>query len=458
MTQTRSPQPELFRVRALTEADLLQIVEAAGGRKAHPDADRRMARGADFVLGEAIIELKALDDEGLSKPERQNRLAALFQSVYPERPVVVLDRDSLPASGQRIYDRIIETPVKAAVASARKQLAQSRTEISEATVSILLVVNNGNTALDHDSLVSLVTHRVRQDTDAIDGIVVAGCYHYSDGFDSYFLWPMDYVPINLNARFASFPIFRKAWNEFANRFMTDLIRGKLAENPAKYAVIDTAFDVDDVTYVKPAPPMGKDSDFYVHGRPRHNSSGIERCPPVVLVFPGLNRDEWRAVHRAVKGDPGPLSSFESWQTHRNEAMQDSVALQPLVTVPVRASDWLTWCRDKELSPTLDALRRYAHRQFEDRVRPILDGAREQRSIVPSLYVLCITEEIGQDKANDVSHIAVVREGLDGQRQIRPLAENLRIFHEHALALGAAYADEHGIDSVLWNKDLRYAWV
>lgn len=458
MAQSRAIQPELFRVRTLTEEDLLQVVETAGGRRAHPDADRRKAQGADFVLGDAIIELKALDDEGLSKPERQNKLAALFQPIYPERPVIVLDRDRLPPSAQRSYDRIIETPVKAAVASARKQLAQSRAEIPDATVSILFIINNGNTALDHDSLVNLVAHRVRQDTDAIDGIVVAGCYYYSDGFDSCFLWPIDYIPINLKAAFTSFPIFREAWNEFAEQFMTDLVRGKLVENPAKYAVIDTAFDVDDTTFVKPAPPMGKDSDFYVHGRPRHNSSGIEICPPAALVFPGLNRDEWQAVHRVVKGDPEHLASFESWQTHRNEAIQDSVTLQPVVTMPVTASDWLIWCKENGQPPTLDALRRYAHKRFEDRVRPILDGARERRSIVPSLYVLCITEEIGQDKANDVSHIAIVREGLNGQRQIRPLAENLRIFHEHAVALAAAYAVEHGIESVLWNKDLRYAWV
>src|SRR3954447_892378 len=49
-----------------------------GGVRAHPDADRREKKGADYRLGSALIELKALDDEGFVKPERQHKLAALF--------------------------------------------------------------------------------------------------------------------------------------------------------------------------------------------------------------------------------------------------------------------------------------------------------------------------------------------------------------------------------------------
>lgn len=448
---------ELFRVRTLTEEDVLEVIQAAGGRKAHPDADRRDARSADFVLGEALIELKALDDEGFSKPERQRKLAELFKSGNPDKPVIVLDRSSLARAPKRSYDRIVEGPIKTAVASARKQLAQSRAEITQTTVSILLVINNGYAALDHDRLVELVAHRVRQDTSAIDGVVVAGCYYYSDGFDSCFLWPVDYVPINLNAPFTSFPHFREAWNRFADAFMTDLVRGSLRDNPAKYAVIDTVFDVDGTTFVKPAPPMGKRSDFYVRGRPRRDSSGLEVCPPVALVFPGLTRPEWHAVRENVEGVIGPLVSFEEWQAHREEAITESAVLQPLVTMSVTASGWLQWCDEMGLPSSLDSLRQYAHRLFEKQVHTILEGAREQQALVPSAYVLSVTEEIGQDRANDVSHLAIVREGPD-EADIRPIAENLRIFHEHAVALAAAYAVEHGIGHVRWKKDLKYAWI
>ena len=61
---------QAFPIRALTEADIDGIIEAAGGVRAHPDQDRREEVGADYVLGGTVIELKLLDEEGFDKPER----------------------------------------------------------------------------------------------------------------------------------------------------------------------------------------------------------------------------------------------------------------------------------------------------------------------------------------------------------------------------------------------------
>lgn len=72
-----------FRLRPISESDIDQVVEDARGKRAHPDADRREQIGADYVLGNCVIELKALDDEGLAKPERQAKLAALFRPLTP---------------------------------------------------------------------------------------------------------------------------------------------------------------------------------------------------------------------------------------------------------------------------------------------------------------------------------------------------------------------------------------
>ena len=58
------------RIHPLTEEVFDDIIEAAGGYRAHPDHDRRPKRGADYILGGAVIELKILKDEGLAKPER----------------------------------------------------------------------------------------------------------------------------------------------------------------------------------------------------------------------------------------------------------------------------------------------------------------------------------------------------------------------------------------------------
>ena len=291
-----------FRVRPLTEKDLDTVLAAAGGTRAHPDADRRKQPGADYRLGEALIELKGLDDEGLGKPERQEKLAALFSEYAAHRPVVVLDRTQLPPESKIRYDRIIEGPIKTAIAKARKQLKQSRAEFPEATCTVLFVVNTGYTALNHNELTRLVAHRVRNDTDEIDAVVVAGCYYHGDGVDAYALWPIEYVPIKLERPFTSFEKLREAWNGFADQFMTKLIRGEFGEDAPKGPVVDIDFDVGGITYVKPAPPIGSPSNFFGARRPRGDSTGLVTCPPVAITFPDLSRHNWALFRAALPHD------------------------------------------------------------------------------------------------------------------------------------------------------------
>jgi hypothetical protein len=47
-----------FRMRPIAEEEIEELVVQAGGRRAHPDADSRSKQGADFVLGDSVIELK----------------------------------------------------------------------------------------------------------------------------------------------------------------------------------------------------------------------------------------------------------------------------------------------------------------------------------------------------------------------------------------------------------------
>jgi hypothetical protein len=215
---------ETIRIRPTTESDFDSIIAAAGGKRAHIDADRRKLPGADYLLNEAVLELKLLDEEGLSKSTRQAKLATLFRNDEVNRPVIVLDRNRLSTRAQQEYDRILEGPIKTAIQKAKEQLKRSRAENPAETCSILVVINNGYTALDHDALKLLVARRVRQDTSAIDGIVVAGCYFYGDGFDYCLLPPFEYIPIKLANPFSSFDQLQKAWNEWAERFATAMFK------------------------------------------------------------------------------------------------------------------------------------------------------------------------------------------------------------------------------------------
>lgn len=453
--------PEQLFIRPLSEVDIDGVIELAGGKRAHPDADRRVAIGADYLLGEAVIELKALDDEGLAKPERQAKLSNLFRSHNSERPVVVLDRNALPHDARREYDRILEGPIKTAIGSAKQQLKQSRAEHPSTNVSVLFIINNGYTALDHEALKKLAANRARNDTRAIDGIVVAGCYFHSDTFDSFFLWPIDYIPINLQRPFSSYEKLRHAWQNYAERFMTEVVCGRIDfDKIRKGPVVDTQFDIDGITYVKPAPRIGNDSEFFVRGRPRKNSTGITHCPPVAMIFPDLSLSEWTKFRAAFPDEGLLLHSYDEWQNERAVALTTGMPLMPIVPLAITFRDWLKWRQDQRISKDLFSLMTYTNACFEQRVRSIMLAARDRAtsSIAPSRYVLVVTEEIGQDRANDVSHIAVVREAPNDGAAIRELVANARIFHEHALALASAYALAESLECVFWAKDQRYAWT
>jgi hypothetical protein len=449
---------QAFPIPALTEADFDPIIKEIGGFRARPDATRSETLNADYVLGETVIELKMLDEEGFDKPGRQFRLAELFRASQADRPVVVLDPDLLDELGRRKYRTIAAEPVKRLIPHAKAQLAQTRIEFPETSASILWIFNNGYTALDHETLEALVANRVRQDTSSIDGVIVSGCYYHSDGFDSVFLWPCTYVPIRLGHSFPEFERLREKFQELANSYMTQIL--KRADPKAnKFEVRDLVFDVDGIRYVRPAPVMGGPSDFFVRGRSRANSSGIETCPPVALVVPGLTRAGHAVIARAIGEPGGALGNWPAWQRHVAGAREAATTTKPLLTMQIDAQEFLDGCAADGQTPSIERLNRVAHEAFEDRIRSVLASACERAGggVVLSAYVLAVTQEIGQDQANDVSDIALVREHPNGEPSIRPLAENLRIFHEHEVALAAAYAVREGVDVVQWNRNRRNGW-
>lgn len=456
-----STQIDTFRIQPLTEVDVDSLIRSAGGQRLHADESVRELVCADYRLGESILELKLLEEEALQKPQRQAKIAGIFQEHNQGRPVIVLDTQSLPEDARRRYFRVIEGPIKTAIAKAKRQLRQSGKESSDASCSVLLVINNGYSSLDHEALVRLVAHRVRQDTAAIDSVVVAGCYFYSDEIDSYYMWPIEHVPINLGSPFHSYPALKRAWDELADVFMTSMKkpRAAIAER-AKSPIVDIQIDYEGVTYVKPSPPMGQASDYYSGDRPRSNSSGVAHCPPVARTVPNVSMGEWDKIRQTVSNVGWCHVDYANWQAScaTDTAAEDQ--LKPLVRVPVLYDEWLKWCKHRQQQPDIQTIGMYANATFDAQVRRIVAEAREIRpsSVMPLRYVLVRTELIGKDCANDVSNIYAVSEWPGMSPRIRTLVRHARIFFEHALVLGGAFAIQQGIDTVLWERDRTYAWV
>lgn len=443
-----------FQIRHLTEDEIEAVVLSAGGQRAHPDADKRSLRGADFVLGSSVIELKILEDEGLDKPERQRKLAKFFREKFPSRPTIVLDRGILDLQGQRSYDRIVEGPIKTAVSSAKQQLQQSKKEL-KSTGTVLWVINNGYSSLSHDAVLKLVVKRTRNDTSDIDVVIVSGAYFFSDTFDSFFLWPIDCVPINLDKPFEHFDALKEAWDAFAMERMNALMRDSITAKDTKGPVVDLSFCLDGVTYVMPTPPIGSASDFFANGRPRINSTGITISPKVATVFAGLNLNEWRNFNKRHPNAVSP--SYADWSAMEDEA-RASCDLKPFATPPVKHADWFEWARKQPKGKSL-SVHQYANDLFQKKIMAIIEGARErtQDSVLPTRYMLLITEEIGQDLAFDVSRLAEVYTGADDDEYVKEVWADKSMFFHQALVVAAAEGASRDIEYVFWNKDKTYVW-
>lgn len=446
-------------IRPLTESDIDEIVINAGGARAHPDADRRGNVGADYVLGDAVIELKTFDEDALSKPEHQARIATLFKKFQPDRPVVVIDPRLLPQLARREYASILERPVRTAVAKAREQLKQSRSELTDASLTVLLFINNGYLALSQEELLEYAERRARNQSSEIDGVAVGGCYFHSDGFDTVALWPLEYRRLRGDTPFLQFDALREAWSNFSNKHMTEFVRGVHGPDAAKRPDADITFNVDEITYVKPAKPFGSPSKFFVSGRPRANTPDYSALPSVAQTIPTMTRTEHRRIGAALCHEP-LLASFETWSRHVEEAKAESSALMPTVPIEVTRGAWEAWSKRNSGELELTNLRRFANARFNQAAANILRASSEMSEKIapPGRYIAVGTEIIGQDAANDLSHISIVTHGKNGSRSVRALVSNARVPHEHALSLASAYAVLHGVQAVFWQKDLRFAWT
>ena len=127
----------------------------------------------------------------------------------------------------------------------------------------------------------------------------------------------------------------------------------------------------------------------------------EQIGPVAPTFPDLTRAEWGSFRSVLPDEPGLGDSYNGWLREQRKANEVAHALQPLVTISIDYEGW---------------------------------------------------------QSNDLSHIAMARQRVCGEPDIRSIVEDLRIFHEHAPALGSAYAVAEGLEAVMWIRHRHYAWA
>jgi hypothetical protein len=320
---------EYLSFSLLTETDFDEIVMNAGGRR-YTDDLTIQELNCDYILDDAVIELKIIEEEPIDKKIKQEKLAKLFRS---DIKTVILNPLDLDQHGKRKYYQELAAPIKGQLKKASKQLKTSAAEVNS-QVKIAIIMNNGLTMTSPDEFQSLAVERTKNDTSGIDILIVCGMYYFSDKFDSYAFFEFKDIQIQGEERPELIQKLRAEWFKKVEQYMTKQIVD-LNMKRTKEPIQDLFFELDDIRYVKPPIQWGKPSEFYGEGgRPREDTTGMKLCPPVATVLPVFDDESYYYAKRnifdgAILTDS--LHEYLVWA--ENERITSGNPFQPVVLIP-----------------------------------------------------------------------------------------------------------------------------
>jgi hypothetical protein len=448
---------DYLRIYKLKEEDFDGIVQRSGGKRLSNDESREKNLNADYLFEDAIIELKFVEEEGLEKQQRQQKIAKLFNKYCPNKPVMVLAPELLGNVGKKEYYEIMSAPIKKRIRKAAKQLKQTAQKY-EGNTKVLILLNVGYGSLNIEEFKDIAIRCVANHTEQVDRLIVGGIYHYGDKFESYDFFPFEEIPFNLNKRFSAFDNLKLNWDAFSNEFMTSVVLCNRENLPERLPVVEIDFEIDGIKYVNPPPPMGP-SKFWTKGRPRENSSEFTEWPPVAITFPKMKRENWFKFKNAKPAELKLKDTYSDWlRFTNNESEANNKALQPFVPVEVVYEDFNRNRESDKTNPTFRELCLYANEVFDRKAKELIRSAidKVKSNIILPAYIFLLVEEIGQDKANDLCSIYYVRESL-GQEKETIVLENVKLFFEYGLALAASYAIKYDVPFIVYERNQTYMW-
>ena len=433
----------------LTETDFDEIVLSVGGRRYSEDSNIRDLN-CDYILDDAVIELKIIGEEPIDKKIKQEKLAKLFRS---DTKTVILNPLDLDHDGKRRYYQELATPIKGQLKKASKQLKVSADTVN-ANVKIAIIMNNGLTMTGHDEFRRLAIERTKNDTSGIDILIVCGMYYFSDKFDSYAFFEFNDIRIQGKERSDLIQKLRDAWFKKVEQYMTQQIVD-LNIKRTKEPIQDLFFELDGVRYVKPPIQWGKPSKFYGKaGRPREDTTGMNHCPPVATVLPIFDDASYNYAKRNITDSAilkDSLREYLVWA--ENEQKTSLNPFLPIVLIPIKLQEV------QKLQPPFyfQQIVQSTLPKFQDAVISTADKATEYSENPISLnYILVQVNEIGIDKANDIAFISHSMDHFTPPIQ-KFLIKGERMKYEYAIMLASAYCLSVNADTVYYYRNEDFKW-
>jgi len=160
-------------------------IDAGGHRLTKEEAAEFKEKNADYIFREFVLELKILQEEGLSVSTRQSKIASLFASYPSAGPVHQLDPFSLTEEDFEEYLDIVGVPLKKRIQSASKQVKKTIERLGKDKYKGgVILLNTGYTTIPHDFLEYLGDRYASKDTSWISEVITISCWTMTNGFDS----------------------------------------------------------------------------------------------------------------------------------------------------------------------------------------------------------------------------------------------------------------------------------
>ncbi|MBN2603726.1 MAG: hypothetical protein JXA91_06315 [Candidatus Thermoplasmatota archaeon] len=440
---------EYIYISKFSEEDFDEIIRMAGGNR-YTNNPCITEKNCDYILDDAVIELKIIEEEPIEKESKQKKLSSLFCS---DLKTVILNPRDLDTNGKRKYYQELATPIKNALKSASKQLVLSADKVG-AFAKIAVIINNGLTMTTSDEFTEIAVNRAKNDTTGIDSLITAGFYYYSDTFDSMLITEFKDHHIRGQKSPAIIEKLRKAWFNNLNQYMTKQIQDIQIERQ-KGPIVDLFFELDGIRYVKPPIPWGKPSSFFgKHGRPREDSTGMVTCPPVAIVLPIFNNESYTYAKKHMIDRDILLNNLDEYlKWARNEWAISGDKFKPVVLIMITLTDLKALAAEFWFSDIMST----ALPKFQELIHGILENSKELPKEPLSLnYIFLQVNEIGIDKANDIAFISHIKGGLHTENQ-KYLIKGERMKFEYAIALAASYCLSLDANTVYYYKNEDFKW-
>jgi len=435
---------EYLNFSSFNENDFDEIIFNAGGKR-YTDDPSINELNCDYILDDVVIELKIIEEEPISKIEKQKKFVELFSA---ESETVIL----VPTEEQKYsYNKILATPIKSALKKASKQLQVSQKEI-DAKLKIAMIMNNGLYMVSQDEFLEIVISRAKNDTSGIDILIVCSMHYYSDKFDMNIIFNFKDFEINKTEYRNKEQIINKlraSWNKKTEEYLTSQMTNKELHR-TKEPIKDLYFEVDGIRYIKPSIQWGKASEFWVNGRPREDST-TENDAPLIWVVPMFNEESYQYVKKFIADSSilkDSLNSYMEWIENNSIEQKNKIVVKIYIELEIKDLNRLTKpFQIDSIQKSANAIRKL----LSEEIRNEMSEYRDE--VICNNYILVEVIEIGMDKSNDIVYISHITNNIKQEMII----EGKRLKYEYAIEVAIALCMIVRADKVYYIQNEDYKW-